>query len=135
MFRLGRFAGLGPRLVAGLAVLLLTGGLARADALQFRNDTSAPVIVQGACVAVGNRLVRDRPYLLNPTDQTPAIVLPGNKIITITEAKVPNRVLFQGVIPAGTEDQVFSIKTDGPRVKLDKQRAKRPERSERSERP
>jgi hypothetical protein len=135
MFRLGRITGLGPRLVAGVAVLLLTSGLARADSLQFRNDTSAPLIVQGASIAAGNRLVRDRPYLLNPTDQTPGIVLPGNKIITITEAKVPNRVLFQGVIPAGTEDQVFSIKSDGPRVKLEKQRAKRPERSERSERP
>jgi hypothetical protein len=131
MFRRGRIAGLGPRLVAGLAVLLLSSGLACADSLQFRNDTSAPIIVQGASVVAGNRLVRDRPYLLNPTEQTPAIVLPGNKIITISEAKVPNRVLFQGVIPAGTDDQVFNIKPDGTRLKLEKQRPKRRERSER----
>jgi hypothetical protein len=131
MFRRGRIAGVGPRLVAGLAVLLLSNGLARADSLQFRNDTTAPLIVQGASVVAGNRLVRDRPYLINPTDQTPAIVLPGNKIITISEAKVPNRVLFQGLIPAGAEDQVFYIKPDGARLKLEKQRPKRRERSER----
>jgi hypothetical protein len=66
--------------------------------------------------------------MLNPTDKTPGIVLPGNKIITISEAKVPNRVLFQGVIPAGTDDQVFSIKVDGTRLKLEKVRPKRSER-------
>jgi hypothetical protein len=101
-------------------------GLARAQSLQIRNDTPLAVVVQGACV-VGGRVVRDRPYLLNSADKTPAIALPADKdkVITISEARVPNRILFQGVIPAGMDDGVFNIYVDGTRLKLEKQRPKR----------
>jgi hypothetical protein len=125
MNRLQRNSGLCLRLTAGLLFLMLAPALANAEALQFRNDTPVPVVVQAACV-VNGRLVRDRPYLLSPSDKTPAITLPGNKVITISEAKVPNRVLFQGVVPAGTEDQLFGVEVDGTHLKLEKQRPKRP---------
>jgi hypothetical protein len=127
-------SGFGPRLLAGFFAVLLAPAVANAESLNFRNETPVPVVVQGACVVRGV-LVRDRPYLLAPGDKSPAIALPGNKVITIYEAKVPNRVLFQGVVPAGTDDQVFDIQADGPRVKIEKHRPKRSERSERSERP
>jgi hypothetical protein len=129
MFRFGRSSGVCPRLLAGIGALLLTAGLASADSLQIRNETSITVVVQGASVVRG-ALVRDRPYLLNPTDKTPALVLPGNKVITIYEAKVPNRVLFQGVVPAAADDQVFTIQVDGTRLKLEKVKP-RPKRTER----
>jgi hypothetical protein len=35
-------------------------------------------------------------------------------------------VLFQGVVPAGTEDQLFGVEVDGTHLKLEKQRPKRP---------
>jgi hypothetical protein len=125
MFRLGRSSGFRPYLLAGLALALLTPGLARAEMLQFRNETTLAVVIQGACVVRG-AVVRDRPHLLNPNDKSPAIVLPGNKIITIYDAKVPTRILFQGVVPAGADDQIFSIQVDGTRLKLEKQRPMRP---------
>ena len=76
------------------------------------------------------RFPEDRPsfYLLNVGDKTPEIVLPGNKIITISEAKVPNRMLFQGVIPASVDDQAFNILLDGPRLKVEKRKPKRADR-------
>ncbi len=127
-------SGLRPRLLGALAAVLgalaavlLVPGLARSEALRFRNDTPAPVIIQGACVVRG-ALVRDRPHLVHPDEKSPPVVLPGGKVITIYDAKVPNRVLYQGVIPAGVDDQLFSIQPDptGARVKLEKTSAKRP---------
>lgn len=117
----GHRSGFRPRLLAGLFVVLAMPALASAEALQFQNEAGAPVVVQAACVVRG-RLLRDRPYLVQVNDKSPAIVLPGDKVITIYEAKVPNRVLFQGVIPAGLEDQAFSIKLDAkpPGLKLEK---------------
>jgi hypothetical protein len=123
MYRLGRSSGLRPYLLAGLALVLLTPGPARAEMLHVKNETTTAVVVQAACVVRG-ALVRDRPYLLNANEKSPAINLPGNKVITIYDAKVPTRVLFQGVVPATADDQVYTIQADGARLKLEKQRAK-----------
>jgi hypothetical protein len=127
MNRRHRSPGLRPRLLGALAAVLLVPGLARSEALEFRNDTRAPVIVQGTCLVRG-ALVRDRPYLVNPNDKSPAISLPGGKVIWIYDAKVPSRVLLRQTIPAGTEDQLFSIQPDagGTRVRLEKARPMRP---------
>jgi hypothetical protein len=116
------------RYLSAAMLLLFVPALARAEALRFHNETTGPVIIQCSSVVGGTRLMRDRPYLLNVGDKTPDIVLPGNKTITISEAKVPNRVLFQGVIPAGTDDQAFNILLDGQRVKVEKRKPKRGER-------
>ncbi len=129
MNRQTRSSGCRPCLVAVFALFLLDGG-ARAEKLLFQNDTSIPVVLQSACVDLGGKLRRDRPYMLGPNDRSPAVVLPGDKIITLYDAKVPSRVLYQGVIPGGTEDQVFSIQINASRtgLKLEKQRSKRPQR-------
>ncbi len=103
--------------------MLLLGWSAKpvsAEMLMFRNDVNAPVVVQVVSVCRGI-FRRDRPYLLRPGDETtPGIVLPGDKVITISDAKVPNRVLFQGALPASSLDQHFSILPDAPapRVRL-----------------
>jgi hypothetical protein len=101
---------IGTGLLAVLIVSLVPAG-ARAEALLFRNDTKAAIIVQAACVVHGV-LRRDRPYLLKPGDSTPGITMPGNKVITIYDGLRPNKVIFQGAIPGGPTDQAFNVNPD-----------------------
>jgi hypothetical protein len=116
------------RWLAAVALVLVAPALGRAESLRFHNETTAPILIQCSSVDRSGKLMRDRPYLLNVGDKTPEIVLPGNKIITISEAKVPNRMLFQGVIPASVDDQAFNILLDGPRLKVEKRKPKRADR-------
>jgi hypothetical protein len=115
------------RWLATAALVLFVPGLSRAESLRFHNETTGPVIIQCSSVDRG-KLMRDRPYLLNVGDKTPEIVLPGNKTITISEANVPNRMLFRGVIPASADDQAFNILLDGPRLKVEKRKPRRADR-------
>jgi hypothetical protein len=101
---------IGAGLLAVLVVTLVPAG-ARAEALLFRNDTKAAIIVQAACVVRGV-LRRDRPYLLKPGDSTPGVTLPGNKVITVYDGLRPNKVIFQGAIPGGATDQAFIVNPD-----------------------
>ena len=84
---------------------------ARAESLLFRNDIGQPIIIQAACVYRG-ALRRDRPYLLKPGDSTPAIVMPGNKVITIYDGRRLNKVIFKGAIPGGATDKSFNVKPE-----------------------
>src|SRR5205823_13152521 len=94
-----------PCLAAVLACGLLPGA-AGAEALAFRNECKAPVVVQAVSVFRG-RVFRDKPYLLNRGHVTPNIVLPGDKVITVYDAKVPNRELFKGALPASPVNQAY----------------------------
>jgi hypothetical protein len=108
MIRKARSLGL---LRPSLPALLILCGLApevSAQALHFRNQCPAPVVVQVSFISRGV-FRRDRPHLLNFGDRTPPINLPGDKIVTVYDAKVPNRVLFQGAPPAAANDQYFDI--------------------------
>ncbi len=100
-----------------LAVLLLGGGPASAAAasLNFRNDTSMAVIVRGASVI--NRVLRlGPPHLLQPGETcSDPILFPGDKLITIYDAKQPSRQLFQDRIRCGATDLFFAIKIVEPR--------------------
>jgi hypothetical protein len=104
-----------------LAVLLLvcSASPVSAETLIFRNECSAPIVVQAASVSHG-RFLRGRPFLLRPGDESPGIALPGEKVVTIYDGKVPNRVLFQKAMPASSLDLRFSILPDvpSPRVRL-----------------
>ncbi len=103
------------KISAGLAAVLMVGLLpagARAEELLFHNETNGPIIVQAACVVRGV-LRSDRPYLLKPGDTTPAIVLPGNKLITIYDGLNTNHVIFKGAIPGGLVNQAFGVGLDG----------------------
>jgi hypothetical protein len=100
--------------------MLLVAGAAQASAqtLIVRNDASAPVVVQAVSVCRGVYR-RDRPYLLRPGDvSTPGITLPGDKIITVYDATIPNRVLFHGSLPACPRNQYFRLLPDGPHPQL-----------------
>ena len=108
--------------MAVLAALCVAWSAApiRAETLVFHNDCKSPIVVQVVSVSHGV-FRRDRPYLLRHGEATtPGIALPGDKVITVSDAKLPNRVLFQGAMPAGSLDRHYSILPDAPspRVRL-----------------
>jgi hypothetical protein len=100
-----------------LTLLLLAGWSPAAEAasLHFRNETSMPVIVRGANIV--NRTVRlGQPHLVQPGETcSDPILFPGNKLITIYDAKQPSRLLYQGTIPCAGTDQFFAIQVAEPR--------------------
>jgi hypothetical protein len=93
-----------------------------AETLTFRNDTNAPVVLQGSYVMRGT-VRRDAPQVVQPGASV-RVVLPGNKLITLYDAKLPNRTLFQDTIQGGNNDQSFSIKEDNApgKVKMEQLR-------------
>jgi hypothetical protein len=109
------------RLPAVLVVVLLPAAL-HAETITIQNTSSVPIVVQASSI-VGKQVNRAAPAMLNPNDATPGIQLPGNKVITIYDAKTPNKVLYQGVIPEGKQDLNLGIVVDpktGKFVKLEK---------------
>lgn len=122
--RIGLLRAFGVRL-ASLAALLVMPAFAAAEALAFRNDTSFAVVVQAAHQVQGN-VQRDRPHLLQPNEGC-RIVLPGTKLISIYNARMPNHVLHQATFPAGTEDLYFSIRFDAAQGKVIIERVKPPQ--------
>jgi hypothetical protein len=104
------------RLLAALIVVLLPAGL-HAESIIVQNTLAVPIVVQASSIVRG-QFNRAAPAMLQPTDSTPGIQLPGNKIITIYDAKTPNKVLFQGVIPAGNADLNLGIVMDPKTGKL-----------------
>jgi hypothetical protein len=112
-----------PLYLAVLAVVALLPAGLRAETLVFRNDTNAPLVIQGACV-INGRLRHDQPIAVAP-GATARIVLPGNKLITVYHAKLPNRILFQGTIQEGKDDRYFSMQPDSVigKVKMEEVKA------------
>jgi hypothetical protein len=112
------------RLPAVLVAVLLPTAL-HAETITITNTGPAGIVVQASSVD-GKKVHRAAPAMLNPNDTTPAIQLPGNKVITIYDAKNANKVLYQGVIPAGNQDLNLGIVIDpktGKIVKLEKMAA------------
>lgn len=104
-------------LVVAIIAGLMTPVLANAETMYIRNECPFPVVVQTGSVVRGV-LRRDPPVALKMGDVTPGTMLPGNKIITVYDAGAPNRVLFQGTIPASVQDHQYGIVTDGFRMML-----------------
>ena len=91
---------------------------ALAETVVFVNDTKVAIVVQVATVIRG-KVVRGAPCTLRKGEKVPITVL-GNKLVNIYDARLPNRVLFQGTIPASPVDAIYSIKQNDPRMpKLD----------------
>jgi hypothetical protein len=93
---------------------------ARAENLILENGTDRVLVVQTACYVRGVPRP-DAVYQVSPGKTTPAINLAGTKLITITDARNPNRPLYEGAIPARTDDQCFLIVPTVPptRVRLE----------------
>jgi hypothetical protein len=110
-----------------LAVLLVLVGMPAelwAEDLWFRNDTGVPIIIQGSCVAARGRVVTDRPKLVQPGDKV-RIILPGNKLITIRDARAPGTVVHKETIPAAAQDHFVIITSPAAgKAKLEETTAK-----------
>jgi hypothetical protein len=116
---ISRRRGLGsfrPHLLAVLTPCLLPG-LAPAETLYFRNESKMPVVVQAVGIVRGV-FQRSKPYLLKVGDSTPGIAMPGDKVIYVYDAKVPNRILLRYTIRAGLTDQYYGIVPDVPPPKV-----------------
>jgi hypothetical protein len=107
-----------------LALFCVVPASLQAETLTFRNDTNTPVVVQGSYVVRG-MVRRDAPQLVQP-GASARIVLPGNKLITVYDAKLPSRTLFQDTIQAGNADQSYSLKEDNApgKVKMEQIRGR-----------
>jgi hypothetical protein len=108
-------------LAALLIVVCATPAAVSAEAIRFTNATTGAVTVQVSYIVQGRVILTPR-VPLGPGDMTPAIVVPGNKIVYIYDdpRKNPNRLLHQATFPAGLGDLHFGIVADVPvpRVKL-----------------
>jgi hypothetical protein len=106
-------------LAAGVLALVLaacTPAVAQAETLSFTNDTNVALVIQGACI-VNGAVRRDQPMLVQP-GAVARITLPGNKLITFYDAKVPNRILYQNTLQASPQDTSYSVQADGNKVKI-----------------
>jgi hypothetical protein len=104
--------------LAALGLGALLPAAVQAENLAFRNDTNAPLVIQGASVVKG-QLRADQPVMI-PPGAAARINLPGNKLVTIYHARLPNRPLYQSTIQGGNDDQYFSVQFDAAsRVKLE----------------
>jgi len=97
-------------LVLGFLTLALLPGFVTAETIEVRNDTKATIIIQTACI-VNDNVRRERPVTLR-TGAKISIKLHGNKLITVYDASMPNRVLHQSTIASSKEDGTYSLQPD-----------------------
>ena len=109
------------KVALALVVLPLLAGSARAAGIGFKNDLKIPIIVQGASFEK-NVVRRGQPLLIYPGKTVWDLNLkPGNRFITIYDARQPTRILFQspanpklvhpfGPIPFDDQDMLFSVR-------------------------
>jgi len=120
-----------------LGLLMLVGmatipAAVAAGELGFRNDTDAPVIVQGMSIIRG-KIFAGKRHVLQPGDVGwDNILAAGNKLVIIADAKQPTKTLFQGTItfPLAGNTQFYSIKAikDPPPKKKPGDKPARPQK-------
>src|SRR5262245_48441770 len=98
------------RTALALLIIAFAPVIASAETVTFRNDTPLTIVVQVTSVVRGT-VMRERPATLGPNDVA-RTDLQGNKIITISDARKPTNVLYQGTISSGNEDLSLLIKTN-----------------------
>jgi hypothetical protein len=105
-----------------LLVVLVAGlfpGAADAEMIKVANTTSWPVVIQ-ASILVRGVPRPDRPYQVLPGGEVVLSLPPGDRVLTITDARNPNLTLFRSPLPNSPLNQVFNIVPDGhpPSIKL-----------------
>src|SRR4051812_849880 len=108
MFSIQTFS---ARFPLGLLALLTIAPAARAESIDFRNDTTVTLTVYASCVARGV-IMRATPVQLQPKQVSPALNPPGTKVIDIQAARFPGRILSRGTTPASDDDRHYSIVPD-----------------------
>jgi hypothetical protein len=97
-----------------LAVGAIGPGSASAGWLGFRNDTKAPILVQGMSI-VNKTLRAGKVHTLQPGQVSwDFIIAPGNKLVIIADAKQPTRILYRDTVPFMGKDLFYSIKPEAP---------------------
>src|SRR5262249_2559552 len=104
-----------------LLIVALAPATAAAEGIYFHNKTTGTLEIQTSSIVQG-RVVRAPTVRPEPGQKVLQPTQPGNKIVTIYDPRVPNRILYQGPIPASPIEFLhFDIVPDNPppRVKLE----------------
>ena len=105
-------------LFLALALPFLLPAQSLAETIEIVNTTKGTVVVQAATVVRG-MVRRGTPTTLGPGDKM-TVTVTGNKLLNIYDARFPNRMLYQGTVPASPNDGSYSIRQPDPRIpKLD----------------
>src|SRR3954464_13134459 len=105
-------------IVLAVALPFLLPAQALAETIAFVNDTKGTVVVQVATVIRG-AVRRGTPTTLGPGEKM-RVTVPGNKLINIYDARMPNRMLFQGTIASSADDGHYAIRhPDARAAKVD----------------
>ena len=96
-------------LVPLLALAMMPAAAGAGPLIGFRNDTNGTIIVQGMSVMNGQLRLGKRLTLQPGAVAWDTIAAPGNKLITVVDAKQPTRTLLQDTIQCGTKNLFFTI--------------------------
>jgi hypothetical protein len=103
--------------VWAVAVLLAAGiqtAVANAGSITYRNDTKIAVVVQGLSI-INNRVIQGPVHILQPGQAAAdRILVPGNKLIIVADAKQPTRILYRDTQLIGAGDFFFGIEAEEP---------------------
>jgi hypothetical protein len=99
-----------------LAAVLLANAPAKAETVYIKNDTEATIVINVSTI-VGGKVVREKPIVVGP-GKTGVIMVPGNKVVQISDAKTA-RTYFDGTLPASRTDQSYVLEMDGTKMKLE----------------
>jgi hypothetical protein len=92
-----------------LALAVFPAAVEAGPLIGFRNDTNGTIIVQGMSVMNGQLRLGKRLTIQPGAVAWDTIAAPGNKLITVVDAKQPTRTLLQDTIQCGTKSLFFSI--------------------------
>src|SRR5690242_20725661 len=110
---------LGRKSLALLVVLIVCAlpAAASAETIYIENATGGQYVVHVSAVSKG-MVTRDPPSPLKPGESA-TTMLPGNKLITITDAGAPAKPPYSLAVPSGTVDLYFQIEANAKgQVKL-----------------
>jgi hypothetical protein len=123
MMRHLRVCGSIGKLAFALAALALSAAALPAQTVNIRNDSQVTLVVQCAYVVNGT-VRRDKPVAIRPGATAPVATLAGAKLITVYDARMPNKVLHQSTIPASKDDQSYKLEPNAAGTRINLEEAK-----------
>jgi hypothetical protein len=106
------------KLPLGLVALAFLPAALSAQTVNIRNDSQVAMVVQFAYVVNGT-VKRDKPIVIRPGATVPIATLPGAKLISVYDARMPNKVLHQSTIPASKDDQAYILAPNAAGTRID----------------
>jgi hypothetical protein len=103
----------GLSLLAGVGVVCFSNGV-EAASIGFHNHLKKNIYVEAVSI-VRNKVLRDRPLLINPGKVGWHMnVPPGNRVIYIYDANPPVRLLYRNAIGVGAQNLFFAVQPAQP---------------------